>query len=177
MAKIKKIEGFNDYSITDTGKVLSERAGRFKWLKQAKSKKGYFRLILMKDGKAYPKTVHRIVAQAFIPNPENKPCVDHINGVRTDNRVCNLRWCTNKENCSFPLARKNMSEARKNTQINRSDMAKSIAQYTNEGVLVAIYPSLMEASRQTGIHHGHISSCCLKKKYRRSAGGYKWVYI
>lgn len=59
-------------------------------------------------------SVHKAVAMLFIPNPENKPEVDHINGDRLDNRSCNLRWCTHKQNCNNPITRKRVSEAAKN---------------------------------------------------------------
>ena len=61
---------------------------------------GYLQVNL--SGIRIPRYVHRLVAEAFLPNPENKPCVDHINGNRLDNRVENLRWVTNKENCNNP---------------------------------------------------------------------------
>ena len=75
-------------------------------LKTTKDQKGYMRVVLRKDGSFLKRYgVHRIVAETFIPNPENKPQVDHINGIRHCNVVDNLRWCTTKENQTFDLAR------------------------------------------------------------------------
>ena len=70
-------------------------------------------VVLCKDGKTYPKTIHRLVADAFIPNPENKPVVDHIDTNPANNNVENLRWTTVQENCMNPLTRIHNSESKK----------------------------------------------------------------
>lgn len=69
-------------------------------------------VILCKDGKTKPHLVHRLVAMAFIPNPDNKPCIDHIDTDFQNNHVDNLKWCTQKENCNNPLTRQHGSEAK-----------------------------------------------------------------
>ena len=88
----KKIEGFENYSVSSNGEIKNDKTGLVR--KPQTYTKGYYSVRL--NGKNL--LIHRLVAQAFIENPEQKPVVDHINGDRKDNRVCNLRWVTTAEN-------------------------------------------------------------------------------
>ncbi len=92
----KAIEGFEDYLVTDTGQVYSLKTQ--KYLKARKTKKGYMQVDLRKNGKRYHKYVHRLVAGAFIPNPNDFEDVDHIDFDITNNNVKNLRWLDKFEN-------------------------------------------------------------------------------
>ena len=94
---IKDIKGYEGlYQITDDGKVYSLLRKRFIYI--SKDRYGYAQCILYKDAKHKTKKVHRLVAEHFIPNPDNKPQINHIDGVRDNNSVNNLEWCTNSEN-------------------------------------------------------------------------------
>ena len=88
------------YIVSRDGKVWSVNLGRFLKLHNVN---GGSLVVQLRDenGNRHKTRVHRLVAELFIPNPDNKPQVDHINGDRHDNCVCNLRWCTNSENQSF----------------------------------------------------------------------------
>ena len=115
----EKVKGFEDsYEVSNIGRVKAlERkvANRFgsqkiheKILKPSNNQ-GYLSVALCKNGKIHRKCVHRLVAEAFIPNPDNKPVVDHIDTNPANNCVDNLRWVTQKENCLNPISRKNNS--------------------------------------------------------------------
>lgn len=119
----KAIEGFEGlYEVSSYGRVKSlerivknhggvqKRAERI--LKENHSST-HSMVVLCKDGKTYPKTVHRLVANAFIPNPDNKPVVDHIDTNPRNNHVENLRWVTVQENCLNSITRKNNSASKK----------------------------------------------------------------
>lgn len=100
---MKDIEGYEGlYSVTENGEVFSYRLG--KMLSISKNPKRYPRVSLTKDGVSKGYNVHRLVAKTFIPNPDNKPCVNHIDGVKTNNKATNLEWCTYKENISHAVA-------------------------------------------------------------------------
>lgn len=94
MEQWKKIEGFENYSVSNNGQVRNDKTGRI--LKTYKKPSGYIQVQMGR--KTVPKYIHRLVAQAFIPNASNKPQINHKNGNKGDNRADNLEWVTASEN-------------------------------------------------------------------------------
>lgn len=107
--KIAEVDALGTYWISNMGRVVGPKGTLLK----LKSQNGYLKISYWNGKCVNSALVHRLVATAFIPNPENKPEVDHINTIRDDNRVENLRWVTTKENLNNPLTKKKFSEARK----------------------------------------------------------------
>lgn len=115
--EVRPIAGFEGlYSVSNAGEVFSHRfsgSNKTKQLKPSKDNQGYFRVLLYQDGKGKSHFIHRLVLEAFVPNPDNKPYCDHIDTNPRNNHVSNLRWCTHKENMNNPLTLKNISAASK----------------------------------------------------------------
>jgi hypothetical protein len=93
---MKPIKGFEDYLISQNGEIFSIKKDRY--LKPQLQSKGYMQIILSSNGIKKHLTIHRLVAEAFIFNPNNLPCINHLNGIKTDNRTINLEWITHSNN-------------------------------------------------------------------------------
>ena len=169
----KAIAGYEGlYEVSDMGRVKSLKFWKEKILKPQKDKGGYLHVGLSKDGHTKQLLVHRIVAEAFVPNPNNLETVNHKDEVKTNNTVTNLEWMSIKDNNNYGNRNKRSSEAR----LNHPAFSKKVQMFDKStGELLATFPSIHEAERVTGIAQSHISSCCLGKL--KSAGGYKWRYI
>lgn len=154
------IPDYPEYAVSNIGNIATIKTGK---LRSLSNHKGYKQCMLRKNGKAYNRFVHRLVASAFLPIPEEGQVIDHINGIRSDNRVDNLRWCSIYDNLHFPLARQH-----------REYLQKPCCQYRLDGSFVSKFNSSFEAGEKTGIACGSIDNCCKMKKL--SAGGYQWRY-
>ena len=159
----KKIEGYSRYSVNEVGDVRNDRTGRI--LRWGQDKRwGYYNICLYDDsGKKRGRWIHRLVAEAFIPNPDNLPQVNHKDENKANNSVENLEWCTASYNSNYGTH---------NTKIGRA-LSKRVYQY-EDGELVGWYDSTKLAGRFLGISPSKISDCCRGKK--KKAGGYKWTY-
>ena len=159
---------FVDLAISSWGRVKSLKTGQLR--KTPAGKRGYPVISYTRDGKTRLLTVHRLVAQAFLPNPEELPQVNHIDGDKTNNHLSNLEWVS---------ARDNMLHARR-TGLHKSDGDKAVLQIYGDKI-VAMYKSASEAARCTGARRAQIGCVCravgtsLEAHYR-TAGGFKWRF-
>ena len=158
-----------DRILKDNGGIFIKTGNYKKFEKQT----GYKRVALSKNNQDKKFMVHRLVAQAFIPNPDNKPFIDHIDGNRANNKVDNLRWVTHKENMKNPITVLRKSEAAKGLGAIRKQCARKCRIKCIETNVV--YESMAECERITGIRECHISEVCRGR--RKKAGGLKWSYI
>lgn len=175
----KDVVGYEGlYMVSSLGRVvsLSKRNGvsyRQPFImKPAIGKRGgYLHIVLCVNNIKKDMKIHRIVAQAFIDNPNNYPHIDHINTNRLDNTKENLRWCTRSMNRSNPISAKRWSEAR--TGKSNTARSKPVVQLQN-GIKVSVFSSQREASK-IGFNQSDISACC--RGAERSHKGYQWMYL
>ena len=164
---LKEINGLEGlYSISDNGEVWKTTRCQHPFIiKHNLNSKGYHRVTLTVKGKRFILRVHRLVAQAFIPNPENKPQVNHIDGNKDNNRVENLEWVTDDENRLHAIRN------------NLRNVYKVALLYKNNEI--ARYNSIWEAQKLTNGKYGNVYYCIHKnyKSHMNKYKDYKWVFI
>lgn len=177
----KKIDEFDWCLISTDGKCYSTKTKKL--LKPQKYSNDYWFYAFKVGEEQFTRSIHRLVATAFIPNPENKPCVGHKDCDRSNNCVENLYWCTYPENNNHPLTRQRMSEGQKNSEKARNasienfkkaslSNQKCVYKYSLDGVFIEKYNSVKEAAEKNGCFPQNISRCC--KGRRNTCKGYKW---
>ena len=159
----KDIEGYEGlYQISNLGRIYSNISNKILALR--KNKRGYSQINLYKDGGRTMFSIHRLVAQTFIPNPENKPQVNHIDEDKTNNRVDNLEWVTSKENNNH------------GTRLYRSAMKKRrsvVSKHIKSGA-VLVHDSQISASIKLSVRRTDINN--VLRGRQKTAGGYTFEY-
>ena len=155
---IKGYEGL--YEVSDQGRVRSLKFGKERIMKQLITPKGYIRVGLRKNGYQKMYLVHRLVAQTFIPNPDNLTEVNHKDEDKINNKVSNLEWCDRKYNINY------------GTRTDRC--SKQVIQFTKDGVFVREWKSTRDVERNLGYFHNNISNCCNGKC--KSAYNFIWKF-
>lgn len=177
----KDIVGYEGlYKVSNLGNVLSiprqgTHSNKEYFLKKIKTKKGYLNVTLMKESKSLYTGIHRLVAQAFIPNKENKPQVNHIDGNKENNSVNNLEWVTNKENMlhSWKIGLRSKEKSYKYGKNN--SLSVTVNQYSLDGKFIKTWYCVRDIERELGFDNRNICACCRHK--RNVAYGYIWRYF
>lgn len=151
------------YQVSNFGRVKSIKFGKERILKLRTDKDGYFKVDLSKNNKLKTFTVHRLVAEAFLPNPHNYPCVNHKDECKTNNNVNNLEWCNSKYNINFGTRNEKASKK----------LSKPVLQYTLEGEFVKEWSSTMECGIN-GYNQSNVAACC--RGERKTHRGFIWRY-
>ena len=157
------IEGYEGlYQISNKGRVKSLYNGSERILKPRDNGRGYLRVNLRKENTSKYIRVHRLVARAFIPNPDNLPEINHRDENKKNNCVENLEWCDRVYNVNYGT---------RNERISRK-----ILQYSKSGEFIREWQSAAEVERELNISHSNIIQCCRGNPKHTTAGGFIWKY-
>lgn len=158
------VPDFDKYHVSNFGRVKSFKWSKSRIIKPVLTSRGYLRVELFKDGKPKTFLVHRLVAKAFISNPESKPFINHRDGNKLNNHVSNLEWCTSSENMRHALA----------AGLQKSGQDNYLAKLTNEQArLIRDNPldlTQLQLADLFGISQGTISAIQLGLKYKQAGG-------
>lgn len=145
MEEWRIISRFPKYEVSSLGRIRKISTNKLLHLK--KHTAGYRQVIIQEKGKKFYLYVHRLVAEAFIPNPEDYPYINHKDECKHNNNVDNLEWCTPKYNVNYGTCKERMGKAHH----------KRVKQYTKDGVFIREWDSYSEAEQSLGITQGDIS--------------------
>lgn len=168
----KDVKGYEGlYQVSNFGQILSlnyNKTGKPKLMKPSKNKDGYLRIFLCKDGKRKMFFIHRLVAEHFIPNPDNLPEINHKDENKENNSVENLEYCNHEYNCNHGTRNERISKTQTNGKC-----SKPVLQLSLTGDFIREWPSTMECGRN-GYNFRHIAACC--RGERKTHKGFKWCY-
>lgn len=177
----KRVQEYPRYEVSNLGRIRAiyiRGIKRNKILKPKLTKKGYLEISLYRERKHKSFRLHRLVAQSFIPNPNNLPQVNHKNGNKLDNRAENLEWCTCSENVTHAFR----TGLKHGIRGKEHPSSKRIAQLDLEGNLIKVWESSMNIERtlkEINVDQAAVIACCrgkCGKKKRVTHKGYKWKY-
>lgn len=170
----KYINEYPNYKVSNLGRVKSlnyKNTGKEKIMKPCKNSCGYLHVHLSKNGKNKVIKVHRLVADAFLPNPDNLPQVNHKDENPLNNNFENLEWVTAKQNVNHGTRNKRAGESISKAMRNNKKNSKPVI-CLETGI---IYPSSREVQRLFGFDHSHICDCCKGKQ--NTCGDFHWRYV
>ena len=177
MEEWRAIDGTDGkYEVSNTGKVRSvnyKNSGKTQELKPAADPKGYMKTMLKIKGKWKTVKVHRLVAEAFIPNPKGLPQVNHCDGNKENNRIDNLEWATNKDNAHHAIEHGLFTNSYKATHEANNRRKKKVIAIDSNGNS-HIYESQSEAARELNVNRRHVQ--LVLKGERKQTGGYRFEY-
>lgn len=183
---IHKGETYDKYQVSNLGRLINlnyRRTGKAKLMEPYEKGRKYLQVYLSKKGKKDWIYVHQLVAETFLPNPLNKPCINHkiegdegkkLNMVifnedgTVDEEKSTIEWCTYEENTNYGTRNQRIFEKTTNGKL-----SKPVLQLSLDGVLIREWPSTKEAERN-GFNHGNIVSCCNGKLSHYK--GFRWEY-
>lgn len=168
----KTISDFNNYEVSNLGNIRNITTGKV--LKSSDNGRGYLKVILYQNNKKYTKKIHRLVAEAFLENPENLPQINHIDECKTNNSIENLEWCSCIYNNNYGTRNERASKTLKKSRLsNQNPMAKRVKCVET----AEVFECTADAARKYNLRINSVSNAANPNHTQKTAGGYTWCYV